>query len=234
TVVIKTGKPNVALLDALTYVFMMPKHAIGNIAPQDLVKHQWWQTSPIGTGPFKWSKYVPDQYVELAPNEKYWRGKPKLDKLINRYFKEAGTALIALQKGEIQFTYVTLDESEVAKKDAGLTVLPGPSQVVNYLQFNLKEPRFQDARVRQAFMYAVDRQTIVDQVFKGAAVVVPCAFDNQRYIPDGLNPYKRDVNKAKQLLKDANWDAIKGDPIELLTYYADQLSQDILVTIQQQ
>jgi peptide/nickel transport system substrate-binding protein len=234
TVVIKTGKPNVALLDALTYVFLLPKHALSDIAPKDLVKHQWWQTSPVGTGPFKWSRYVPDQYTELVANDKYWRGKPKLDKLINRYFKEAGSALIALQKGETQFTYVTLDESEVAKKDPNLTVLPGPSQVVNYLQFNLQEKRFQDARVRQAFMYAIDRQAIVDQLFKGAAVVVPCAFDKEQFIPQGLNAYKRDVNKARQLLRDANWDAIKGDPIEVLTYYADQLSQDILVTMQQQ
>ncbi|HET8631563.1 MAG TPA: ABC transporter substrate-binding protein [Thermomicrobiales bacterium] len=234
TLVVNLSKPNVAILDALTYVFMLPKHAIGNIAPKDLVKHQWWQTNPIGTGPFKWSKYVTDQYVELAPNPKYWRGAPKLDKLINRYFKEAGSSLIALQKGEIQFTYVTLDESQVAAKDANLTVIPGPSQVVNYLQFNLKDKRFQDVRVRQAFMYAIDRKAIVDQLFKGAAVVVQCPFNQQALLPDGLNDYKADPNKAKQLLQAANWDSIKGDPIEVLTYYADQLSQDVLVTMQQQ
>ena len=197
-------------------------------------KIPWWTTNPIGTGPFKWSKYVADQYVELVANDEYWRGRPKLDKIINRYFKEPGSALIALQKGEIQFTYLTLDESELAKKDANLTVIPGPSQVENYLQFNLKDPRFQDVRVRQAFMYAIDRATIVDQIFKGAAVVTPCAFDNPKYLPKDANVYKQDVAKAKQLLKDANWDSIKGQPIELLTYYNDQLSQDILVAMQQQ
>ncbi|MGN6699029.1 MAG: ABC transporter substrate-binding protein [Thermomicrobiales bacterium] len=234
TLVLNLSKPNVAILDAMTYVFMLPKHAIGNIAPKDLVKHTWWQTSPVGTGPFKWSKYVTDQYVELLPNDKYWRGAPKLDKLINRYFKEAGTALIALQKGESQFTYVTLDESQVASKDATLTVLPGPSQVVNYLQFTLKDKRFQDVKVRQAFLYAIDRKAIVDQLFKGAAVVVNGPFDQQAYVSPDATQYKQDVNKAKQLLKDANWDSIKGDPIEVLTYYADQVSQDILVTMQQQ
>ena len=123
---IKTSKPNAAMLDAMTFVFMLPKHAIGAIAPKDLVKNTWWSTSPIGTGPFKWSKYVPDQYVELVANESYWRGKPKLDKLINRYFKEPGSALIALQRGEIQFVYVTADESEIVKKDANLTLHPRP------------------------------------------------------------------------------------------------------------
>ncbi len=234
TAVITTNKPNVALMDAMVFVFMLPKHALGSIALKDLPKSDWWYTNPIGTGPFKWSKYVPDQYVELVANDTYWRGRPKLDKLINRYFKESGSALIALQKGEIQFTYVTLDESALVKQNANLTLIPGPSQVENYLQFNLKDPRFQDVRVRQAFMYAIDRATIVSQLFKGAAVVTPCVFDNPKYQPKDANPYTYDVNKAKQLLKDANWDAIKGQPIELLTYYADQLSQDILVTIQQQ
>lgn len=234
TAVITTNKPNVALMDAMVFVFMFPKHALASIAVKDLPKSDWWYTNPIGTGPYKWSKYVPDQYVELVANDAYWRGRPKLDKLINRYFKESGSALIALQKGEIQFTYVTLDESELVKKNANLTLIPGPSQVANYLQFNLKDPRFQDVRVRQAFMYAIDRSTIVNQLFKGAAVVIPCAFDSAQYQPKDANPYARDVNKAKQLLKDANWDAIKGQPIELLTYYADQLTQDILVTMQQQ
>lgn len=234
TLVIATNKPNVALLDAMTYVFMFPADALSAIPVKDLPTNPWWQTNPIGTGPFKWSRLVPDQYVELVANENYWRGRPKLDKLINRYFKEPGSALIALRKGEIQFTYVTLDESELVKQDANLTLIAGPSQVENYLQFNLKDPRFQDVRVRQAFMYAIDRTAIVNQLFKGAAVVTPCAFDNPKYQPKDANPYKRDVNMAKQLLKDANWDAIKGQPIELLTYYNDQLSQDILVAMQQQ
>lgn len=234
TAVITTSRPNVALLDAMVFVFMFPEHALGAIPVKDLPKNPWWQTNPIGTGPFKWSKLVPDQYVELVANENYWRGRPKLDKLINRYFKEPGSALIALRKGEIQFTYVTLDESELVKQDANLTLIPGPSQVENYLQFNLKDPRFADVRVRQAFMYAIDRTAIVNQLFKGAAVVTPCVFDNPKYVPKDANPYTRDVNKAKQLLKDANWDGIKGQPIELLTYYNDQLSQDILVAMQQQ
>jgi peptide/nickel transport system substrate-binding protein len=235
TVVIKTGKPNAALLDAMTFVFMFPKHHLGSIAPKDIVKNTWWTTAPVGTGPFKWSKYVPDQYVELVANETYWRGKPKLEKLINRYFKEPGSALIALQRGEIQFVYVTADESEIVKKDPNLTLIPGPSQVINYIQFNLKDPRLSDVRVRQAFMYAIDRTAIVDQLFKGTAVVVPCVFDNKTYIPSsGLTDYKRDVAKAKSLLADAKWDQIKGEPIEMLTYYTDQLSNDILVTMQQQ
>jgi peptide/nickel transport system substrate-binding protein len=176
---------------------------------------------------------VTDQYVELVPFDNYWRGRPKLDKLINRYFKDSSSALIALRAGDIQFTYLSSDEAASVKSDQNLTVIPGPSQVLNYIGFNLKDKRFQDVRVRQAFMYAVDRKSIVDQLYKGSAEIVPCVYNTPNYQSKDVNAYARDVNKAKQLLKDANWDSIKGQPMELLTYYSDQLSTDVLATFQQ-
>lgn len=233
TVVFNLDQPSAPLLDALTLSFIYPKHALAAITPKDLVKSSWWSTNPIGSGPFKWSKYVPDQYVELLPFDNYWRGKPKLDKLINRYFKDSSSALIALRSGDIQFTYVTSDEAGSLKSDQSVTVIPGPSQVLNYLGFNQKDKRFQDVRVRQAFMYAIDRKAIVDQLYKGTAQLVPCGYNNPNYLPSDVNSYPRDVNKAKELLKAANWDSIKGQPIDLLTYYSDQLSTDVLTTIQQ-
>jgi peptide/nickel transport system substrate-binding protein len=104
TAVITLGTPNASLLDALTFLVMLPKHALESIAPADLVQSDWWRTNPIGTGPFKWSAYKPGEYVELVAYDGYWRGRPKLDKIINRFFPEAGSAVIALRSGEIQFT----------------------------------------------------------------------------------------------------------------------------------
>ncbi|MDI6438807.1 ABC transporter substrate-binding protein, partial [Enterobacter hormaechei] len=104
TVVVNLSRPNAALLDALTQMMILPEHHLGNVALKDLRTSQWWSTNPVGTGLFKWSKYVPDQYVELVAFDQYWRGRPKLDKLVNRYFKESGSAVLALRSGDIQFT----------------------------------------------------------------------------------------------------------------------------------
>jgi peptide/nickel transport system substrate-binding protein len=210
---------------------MVPKHELESIAPADLVKSAWWRENPIGTGPFKWSKHEPGQYVELVAYDDYWRGRPKLDKIINRYFPEAGSSVIALRSGEIAFTYLTTDEALALEGNADITVLSGPSQVLNYLGFDMTDPRFQDARVRQAFMYAIDRQAIVDQLYQGQATVVTCAYVLEKYLPADAEAYAPDPAKARALLEEAGFDS--SQPVQELTYYQDQLSTDVLVTIQQ-
>ena len=86
----------------------------------------WWFTNPVGTGPFKFSAYERDQYMELVPNEAYWDGTPKLDKLINRYFADETAAVLALQAGDIDFTYVSSDVAKSMEGDAALHGLLRP------------------------------------------------------------------------------------------------------------
>ena len=230
TAVLNMSEPNAAILDALTFLTMLPSHLLQDMTPADLATSDWWRTNPVGTGPFKWSAYEPGQYVELVANDDYWRGRPKLDRIINRYFPEPGSAVIALRSGEIQFSYLTSDEALSLEGDSTIHQLSGPSQVPNYLGFNMEDPRFQDERVRQAFMYAIDRSTILEQLFGGTAEPIDCMFTLPQYVPDGLNDYAYNVDTAKQLLSDAGWD---GSSVELITYYADQLSTDVLTAIQQ-
>ena len=231
TVVLNLGAPNATLLDAFTFLVMLPQHALQDIAPADLLEGEWWRTSPIGTGPFKWSNYEPGQFVELVAFEDYWRGRPQLDTIINRYFPEPGSSVIALRAGDIAFTYMTTDEAQDLQGDANFTVLEGPSLVVNAFGFDLTDPRFQDKRVRQAFMYAIDRQVMIDQLFQGTATEVPCAYLLPQYLPAEFNAYEQDVEMAKSLLAEAGFDT--SQPFEIVTYYSDQLSQDVMVTVQQ-
>ncbi len=231
TVIISLSEPNATLLDAFTFLVMLPQHAMQDISPAEGVETDWWRTSPIGTGPFQWVRYEPGQYVELAAFEDYWRGRPALDGIINRYFPEAGSSVIALRANDIAFTYLTTDEALDLQGDANFTVLEGPSLVVNAFGFDLTDERFQDVRVRQAFAYAIDRQIMIDQLFQGTATAVPCAYLLPQYLPADANMYEYDVEMARSLLEEAGFDS--SQPIEIVTYYADQLSQDVMITVQQ-
>src|SRR5699024_9959562 len=65
TAKVTLDEPNAAILDALTFLVMLPEHELAEIAPADLVQSDWWKTNPIGTGPFMWDEYKPGEYVKL-------------------------------------------------------------------------------------------------------------------------------------------------------------------------
>src|SRR3546814_11471060 len=89
------------LLSTLTQLMMLPEHALSEIPADAIARNEWWSTSPVGTGPFKFSGYVTDPYVELAANPDYRRGTPVLGRVIHRYFENTAAAVAALQVGEI-------------------------------------------------------------------------------------------------------------------------------------
>ena len=176
TAVIRLGSPNASLLDTLTKVMMLPQHALSAIPVGDLPRHAWWSTTPIGTGPFRFSRYVNGQYVALAANPDFRGGRPKVDAVVNRYFENTAGAVAALRSGEIQFSYVEADDVATFKGQSGFRLIEGSSYVVNYLGFNEQVPIWKDVRVRRAVMCAIDRKTIIASVYGGAAMPANCGY----------------------------------------------------------
>jgi peptide/nickel transport system substrate-binding protein len=233
TVILKLSKPTAGLLDLLSKVMMLPQHALAGIAPDTLAKNTWWSTTPIGTGPFKFGRYVTDQYVELSANNDYRGGKPAVGKIINRYFGNTAAAVAALRAGEIDFSYVDADDVPTLSDAGTFRVIEGNSYVVNYLGFNQEVPLWKDLRIRQAVMYAIDRDGIIQSLYKGAAKPANCGYVTDRLVAQGIEPFAYNPDKAKQLLQDAGWDKINGDkPITVLTYYNTPLATNVLAAIQ--
>ncbi len=233
TAVFKLSRPDAGLLNTLTQLMMLPEHALAKIPANDLARNKWWSTTPIGTGPFKFSQYVTDQYVILVANPDYRLGKPVLDRLINRYFKDTAAAVTALKSGEILISYVEANDARLFQNNPAFRVIAAPSYVVNYIGFNQQGPLWKDQRVRQAVMYAINRDAIVKSLYGGAAKVANCAYTAAKYVPSDLNPYPYDPGKARQLLSEAGWSKINGDkPITLLTYYNTPQVANVLAAIQ--
>jgi peptide/nickel transport system substrate-binding protein len=141
--------------------------------------------------------------------------------------------LLAFDAGEIDFTYLTADEVERAEQNPNATVIPGPSQVDNGIQFNPAiNPVFGEPKFRQAVLYAINRQAIVDSLYNGNGTLVPCLYGNPLYIPDDIERYDYDPEKAKALLAEIGVDPAALGPIVFDTYYNDQLSLDVMTAIQ--
>jgi peptide/nickel transport system substrate-binding protein len=163
---------------------------------------------PIGTGPFMFAEYQPQQYVRLVANKRYFRGAPQLEEIMYRYIPSDASRDLAFQSGELDMIYGKQDQSWVdrTKQVPGVKVLAMELGELSTLFLNITEKPLDDIRVREAIAYGVDRKAIV--AFKGAGTsreavsVVPSGYlGTDEHAP--LSPY--DPAKAKELLKEAGY-----------------------------
>ncbi len=159
-----------------------------------------------GTGPFRITRYVDGQVMELEANEEYWGGRPKLDRLILYPMPEPATRLAALQSGQIDWAEVPPPDSYAQLEAQGFNILLNPyPHVITYQLNTYKEP-FDDIRVRQALNYAMDREGLCDALLSG--LCIPAA----QYVPPGhqwfdpeFEGYRYDPDLARELLADAGY-----------------------------
>ncbi len=163
---------------------------------------------PIGTGPFMFAEYQPQQFVKLVANKQYFRGAPQLDDITFRYIPADSSRDLAFQSGELDMIYGKQDQTWVDRtaKLPGVKVKAMEPGELSALYLNATAKPLDDIRVRQAIAHAIDRKAIVQ--FKGegssreAVSVVPSGYLGT----DQKAPlYAYDIAKARQLLTEAGY-----------------------------
>lgn len=170
--------------------------------------------SPLGNGPYKLEKFIPGQEVRMIANENYFEGKPKTEHFI--YKTAAGDTWQYLETGEVDYASFSATKENIDKlKGLGfVNILNYTPSTYGYLQLNLEHPALKDKKVRQALTYGLDRQSIYVDANQGAGAIanIPSSPISWSYTEEGINPYKFDQDKAKQLLDEAGW-AVGSDGI---------------------
>ncbi len=214
---------------------ILPSHVLKDTPPDQMAKAPFaFAPTPSG-GAFQYADWKADQYLEIKRNEAYAAGqKAKLDRIFLKVLTQQDVGIAQLERGEIDLMVVPIVEAARLRRNANLTVTSTPAPSVSFLALNFDRPFFKDKRVRQAMMYAVDRESIVKEILGGEATVVNSTIIGPEWMgtPDGLVPYKYDVNKAKQLLKDANWNA--GQKIAVMYTPGDKINDALVPVLQQQ
>jgi peptide/nickel transport system substrate-binding protein len=163
---------------------------------------------PIGTGPFMFAEYQPQQFVRLVANKQYFRGPPALDEIMYRYIPSDSSRDLAFQSGELDMIYGKQDQAWVdrTKQLPGVKVVAMEPAEMSTIFLNVTVKPLDDIRAREAIAYAIDRNAIV--AFKGpgtsraAVSVVPSGYlGTDEKAP--LFPF--DPAKAKELLKEAGF-----------------------------
>jgi peptide/nickel transport system substrate-binding protein len=162
---------------------------------------------PIGTGPFMFVAYEPQQFVKLVANKQYFRGAPALETITYRYVASDATRDLAFQSGEVDMIFGQQTDAWVKRmrQTGGAKVFAMEPAELTSLYLNMTVKPLDDLRVRQAFLYAVDRKSLVQ--FLGA----DGAREPISVIPKGnlgtaaLQLPGLDIAKAKNLLADAGY-----------------------------
>ncbi len=130
------------------------------------------QRHPVGTGPFRFVDWVPNEKIVLQANADYWDGAPTIQKLIYKVVPDSATRLIQLQTGQIQgMDGIDPNDVSVIQRDRSLKLVTGHGLNVCYLSFNCEKPPLDDKNLRRAIAAAINKRDLVAAVYRGGAVI---------------------------------------------------------------
>ncbi|HBF28688.1 ABC transporter substrate-binding protein [Rhizobium sp.] len=202
---------------AFLSILAQPQSAI--VSPAAVEKYgNTFAAHPVGTGPFVFKSAQTDTNVVLEANAAYFRGAPKLEKIIYRVIPDASTRRLELESGGVdivqqqgQLSSIAAEDIEAFQNNHDIKVLEAPSQIIRQLEFNnsAKEGPFTNVKVREAIAHAIDYDALLRGVFGGTAerVYGPLTTNSWAFDPKikDLAP-QYDPALAKKLLKEAGVD----------------------------
>jgi len=188
---------------------------------------------PVGTGPFKFVEWKLGERVVVERNPSFWQsGEPKVDRMTFRPVPEAGSRVAMLQTGEAQLVFpLPPIEVDRIRNHQEATVWEGSSIYAQYVALNnLKKP-LDNKLVRQALNYAVDKTALIQVIARGHGKALDSPLAHDTWGHKSVKTYPYDVQKAKDLLRQAGY--ASGFRSKLWTLNTTE-SQDLGVAIQQQ
>ena len=220
TIIFKTATPHVLLPSDLASVMIVSKLHGEKSTTEDYNSGK----AAIGTGPYKFFEYVPNQRVVLKANYGYWGGEEPWDKITFKMLTNSAARVAALLSGDIQMieTVPTADIANL-EMNKNYNVVSKVSNRVIYVHMNqsteksppfvtdkagkpLDKNPFRDARVRKALSIAINRDAIVDRVMEKKAVAAAQLLPDFFYgTSKKLKPSKYDPEGAKKLLAEAGY-----------------------------
>ena len=220
TIVFKTAAPHVLLPSDLTAVDIIPKAIAEKAATEDFNSGK----AAIGTGPYKFAEYVPNQRIVLKANYGYWGGEEPWDKVTFKILSNPAARVAALLSGDVELIE-TVPTADIAKlsTDRNFSLADKVTNRVIYVHLNqwndksapfvtakdgkpLDRNPFKDPRVRKALSMAINRDAIAERVMEKKAVPAGQLLADSFYgTSRKLKPLKYDPEGAKKLLAEAGY-----------------------------
>ncbi len=190
-----------------------PKHLLEELDPKEFFQWEFW-THPVGNGPYRYVRHVPQTMMEFEANPDYYRGKPRIERLVLRF---GAPSLVELLSGNVDVHYYLnrMDLLKVAA-DPRFRVYHYTAGVRETgIYWNQRHPSFRDHKVRRALTLAINRRELVQVLnYPEGFPIFDVIFTEEQLrrgeLPEPL-PY--DPEAAKQLLDEAGWRDVDDDGI---------------------
>ncbi|HVX44080.1 MAG TPA: ABC transporter substrate-binding protein [Mycobacteriales bacterium] len=223
TLVIRTRAPQ-ATMTALR-VPIVPEHVWKKI--KSIRNYPNDDTPVVGDGPFVLTEYKAGQYATLTANDHYWRGRPKVDRIVFRFYSNSDAAVQSLRKGEVDLVD-NLTPAQADKLKGEDNIKLNIAQGRQFVELSMNpgaastdgtpigdgNPALRDVRVRQALSYAIDRKALVDKVLGGYAQpgdgYIPKLYSQYHWTPAKSERRDFDIDKANQILDAAGYKRDSG------------------------
>lgn len=220
-------KPNIGIVGLTGNIFIIPQHALADVPVDEMDTTDFFTKSPnVGLGPYVFQEYKTDQYVHLVKNPAFREGEVDIDEIYLRPVT-SDVATAQLGTGEMDLAQISPADLETVEALDGIEVASGPGAGFIRTSVNQQKPYLSDVRLRQAMLYAVDRQQLIDEALGGKAQPVNSSFMTNA-LPDDLETYDYDPDKARELLAEMNWDP---NQVIQLTWIPGQRDRDTAATV---
>ena len=192
---------------------------------------------PMGSGPFRFFSAEQDREVILERNEEYWGEKARLGRIRFMVVPDTTTRALELRKGsaDIVNNALTSDLVLALEREPNLKVLRGPGTVLNYLAFNLRDPVLKDVRVRQAIAYAINRQPMIEYLWRGFAQPAASILPAQSWAYNNDVPaYEHNAERARQILDAAGYRPVNDVRFHLVMKTSTEETTRLIAAVLQQ
>jgi peptide/nickel transport system substrate-binding protein len=216
TVHVRYKNPNAKALQSWG-IWMLPKHLLEEAAREGKLREAPQnRTNPVGTGPYLFKEWKSGEKVVLVANPNYFEGRPYISRVVYRIIPSSATTFLELKAKGVDGAKLTAlqfkRQTEYPAFRKSYTKYQYAANVYVYLGLNLRDPRFADRRVRQAFAHAINKKEIIEGVRLGLAreATGPYKPGTWQY-NQNVHQYPFDPAKARALLASAGWTATDSD-----------------------
>jgi peptide/nickel transport system substrate-binding protein len=235
TLVVRIADPLAVGLEQADGIIPLPRHVWEHLDWNDPARNREIMAPTVSSGPFRLLEWVRGSHAIFVRNDRYHKGRPRLAHYTVALAPPGGSGYELLRNGQVDYSGLRPQDYALARRLENVTVYEWWPATGNwsYIGFNFRQPLLQDVRVRQALAYAIDRQTIIQQVYQGLAQPTYSAYGPTCWCYNPDVPHRDyDPARARALLEEAGYlpgpDGIRvkdGQALRLRLVYGPESSE---------